>query len=63
MCKGNSLASPISTTPGRLPAGNLTLSTEVASEADSLPSLPGLLEFLLVPTEGDPSDDQFPLSL
>ena len=59
--KRNSLAGLIQATLGRLPTSNLTLSTKVASEADSLPPLPGLLGLVIIPAEGNTSDSRLSL--
>jgi len=58
----NSLARPIRATFRRLPASDLTLSTKVACQADSLPPLPGLLGLLVVRAAGNPLGDRFPFS-
>ena len=55
------LASPIRAAFGWLPTGDLTLSAEVARQANRLSSLPRLLGLVVIGAAGIPMDARFPL--
>ena len=54
------LARPIQTAFGRLPTSDLTLSTEIARQANCFPPLLGLLGLIVVRTAGNPLGNRFP---